>query len=93
MDHETNDGPDGTTLRAAPPTGGAVPDVAPAVLAFCTSVFDRWRCGEPDGHDGSHRAAAGGSTASWNDSATGRALRGWAARTVRGPRTGVTDDE
>ncbi|MGN7192116.1 MULTISPECIES: hypothetical protein [unclassified Curtobacterium] len=93
MDHDTNDVPDGSTPQAAPPTGGAAPGIDAAVVAFCTSVFDRWRCGEPDGHGGSHRAASGASTASWNESATGRALRGWAARTMRGPRAGVTDDE
>jgi len=93
MDHDTNLAPDATTPGAPPPAGDPEPVADPAALAACTSVFDRWCCGEPEGHDGPHRAVAGGSTASWNDSATGRGLRGWTTRTMRGPRAGATHDE
>jgi hypothetical protein len=40
----------------------------------CCSVFDRWRCDRPRGHDGVHESRALGGRASWNDALTGRRL-------------------
>jgi hypothetical protein len=40
----------------------------------CCSVFDRWRCDRPLGHDGVHESRAPGGRTSWNDALTGRRL-------------------
>ncbi|MBO9048733.1 hypothetical protein JYQ29_17915 [Curtobacterium flaccumfaciens pv. flaccumfaciens] len=40
----------------------------------CCSVFDRWRCDRPRGHDGVHESRAPGGRTSWNDALTGRRL-------------------
>ncbi|MBO9040331.1 hypothetical protein [Curtobacterium flaccumfaciens] len=40
----------------------------------CRSVFDRWRCDRPRGHDGVHASRAPGARTSWNDALTGRRL-------------------
>ncbi|MCS5506294.1 hypothetical protein [Curtobacterium flaccumfaciens] len=40
----------------------------------CRSVFDRWRCDRPRGHDGVHESRALGGRTSWNDALTGRRL-------------------
>ncbi|WP_155896813.1 hypothetical protein [Curtobacterium sp. UNCCL17] len=40
----------------------------------CCSVFDRWRCDRPRGHDGVHESRAPGRRTSWNDALTGRRL-------------------
>lgn len=44
-------------------------------IAFCDSVFDRWRCDLPAGHAGSHRSGDRSQRAEWNDRAAGRRLR------------------
>lgn len=76
MHHDTTPGPHGTTPRPATPADEPVRSADAATRDRCTSVFDRWRCGRVDGHDGDHRAEVGGSAATWNDSAAGRRLRG-----------------
>ncbi len=75
MHHDTTPEPDGTTPRPATPADDSVLSTD-ATRDLCMSVFDRWRCGRADGHVGPHQGAAGGSTASWNDPAAGRRLRG-----------------
>jgi len=40
----------------------------------CASVFNRWRCDRPRGHDGVHESLALGGRTSWNDALTGRGL-------------------
>lgn len=76
MHHDTIPEPDGTTPRPATPAGDPMLSADAATPDRCTSVFDRWRCGRPQGHAGPHQAHVGGSTTTWNDPATGRRLRG-----------------
>ncbi|WIB15802.1 MULTISPECIES: hypothetical protein [unclassified Curtobacterium] len=40
----------------------------------CPSVFDRWRCGLPQGHGGLHAWTDARGRTTWNDTAQGRRL-------------------